>query len=70
MKNTKKCSKCQSTDIARIAGQDRNQIFLGMSALNSALVTHFVCLDCGYSEEWIESKEDLERIRKKFTWKT
>ena len=26
----------------------------------------YVCCDCGYVEEWIESKADLEKIRERF----
>jgi predicted nucleic-acid-binding Zn-ribbon protein len=70
MKNSKSCPKCQSSDIARIEGQvgaygSGNNVFLGSTVFSAVKVTRFVCLDCGFSEEWIESKEDLEKIRKK-----
>lgn len=35
-------------------------------SLYAVKVTRFVCLACGFSEEWIESKGDLQEIKKKF----
>lgn len=43
-----------------------NNIFLGLSIFSAVKVTRFVCLACGFSEEWIESKGDLQEIKKKF----
>jgi len=68
MKNTRTCSKCQSTTIARIEGKvgaygSGNNIMLGWSLWSAMKVTRFVCCDCGYSEEWIESPADLKTIR-------
>lgn len=68
MKNTRSCPKCQSNDIVRIegkAGSYGSNIPIGMSKL-AVTVTRFLCLSCGFLEEWIESKEDLEKIRSKY----
>ena len=73
MKNFRLCPKCQSNDIVRIEGHvghygDGNNIPVKMFvlSLDRVKVTRFLCLNCGFSEEWIESREDLERIRSKF----
>ena len=29
-------------------------------------VTRMVCTECGFSEEWIESKEDRAKLKKKY----
>lgn len=72
MKNTKHCPKCLGEDIVRIEGNwdtygVGNNVRTGIFSI--ALVTKYVCLGCGFSEEWVESKEDLEKIRKKYKTK-
>ena len=71
MKDTGTCPKCRSTDIVRIEGRTGaygtgNNIPTGLSIFSAVKVTRFLCLNCGFSEEWIESKSDLEKIREKF----
>lgn len=72
MKNSRICTKCQSNDIARIEGKvgaygTGNNISTGWTILSAVPVTRYLCLNCGYSEEWVESEEDLEIIRRKYT---
>ena len=71
MKNTKTCPKCHSNDIVRIEGQIRahgsgNNIPTGFAVWSAVKVTRFLCLNCGFSEEWVEDREDLEKLREKF----
>ena len=71
MKYTNLCPKCQSDDILRIEGEVGahgigNNIRTGFSVFSSVKVTRFLCLNCGFSEEWIDSREDLEKLRNKF----
>ena len=71
MKNNGKCTKCNSNDIAKIPGTagvygSGNNIMTGMTAFSAVLVTRYLCCRCGYSEEWIDNKKDLEKIRAKF----
>ena len=68
MKNTRLCPKCQSSDIIRIRGKEEaygagNYVRTGFIA--TAGVHRYVCLTCGFTEEWID-REDLDRIRKKY----
>jgi predicted RNA-binding Zn-ribbon protein involved in translation (DUF1610 family) len=68
MKNTHTCPKCESTKIVRVPG-DRGQdhMVVGpLGVLTSIPVTRFVCCKCGYSEEWIESDGDLERVKERY----
>jgi predicted nucleic-acid-binding Zn-ribbon protein len=71
VKNTRLCSKCNSNNLLKIPGKHTgygagNIITLGWSAINAVKVTRFVCEQCGYSEEWIENKEDIERLITKY----
>ncbi|NLL05624.1 MAG: hypothetical protein GX270_07530 [Clostridiaceae bacterium] len=71
MKNTKQCPKCNSTSLLKIPGKHTgygsgNIIFVGLTALSAVKVTRFVCEQCGYSEEWIENKADIQKLANKY----
>lgn len=68
MKNSKGCPKCQSTDIIKIPGKagaygSGNNIMTGMSIFSAVLVDRYVCSQCGFSEEWINT-EDIKKLKK------
>ena len=70
MKNTKICPKCGSNDILRIEGTNNgygggNNI--KSSVFGVALVTRYLCCNCGFSEEWIEKDEDIKKLKKKYS---
>nr|WP_072537713.1 hypothetical protein [Anaerococcus mediterraneensis] len=70
MKNTNKCPKCGSSDIIKIPGYagaygTGNNIMVGISIKSAVPVDRYLCGDCGYSEEWIDT-EYIEKIKKKF----
>lgn len=67
MKRTHKCPKCGSTEIRRFGGEHSSYNIgnnIRMSAFSQALVTRYVCYNCGFSEEWVESPY-LEQLRNK-----
>lgn len=71
MKNTKTCLKCNSRDILLIPGKHTgygsgNIIMVGSTSIGSVKVTRYLCCNCGYSEEWIDNKMDIEKLRDKF----
>ncbi len=71
MKNSYTCPKCSSRKILRIPGLagaygSGNNIPMGMTVFSSIKVTRYVCRECGYSEEWIDYSEDLEKLKKKY----
>ena len=73
MKRTNTCPKCGSREIIRVPGLEGgfgpgNIIQLGMALFkfNAIDVTRYVCGHCGYSEEWIDNPDDLEKIKGKF----
>jgi hypothetical protein len=71
MQNSKICQKCRSDDIVKIPGTIGsygvgNNIIMGWTIFKAVKVTRYICISCGFSEEWVESSEDLIRIKKKF----
>jgi hypothetical protein len=71
MKTTGKCTKCASSDILKIPGPaglfgSGNNIPVGVTIFSSVKVTRYLCGLCGYSEEWVESASDLQKVRDKY----
>lgn len=71
MKNSKTCPKCQSNEIIRIPGEVRafgagNNITVGATVFSAVKVTRYLCASCGFSEEWVESIDDIASIKKKY----
>ena len=68
MKNSNTCPKCSAQDIIRVISNPSHtaddRIPVGWTVLGAAVpVTRYLCGSCGYSEEWIDSPQDIERIR-------
>jgi hypothetical protein len=67
MKNNGVCPKCNSSDIIRIPGEigsiAGNNIQVGGGRVP---VTRYLCGNCGYIEEWLDSEVNLQNIKKKF----
>lgn len=67
MKNTKQCPKCENKKIIvvdRPTVHHPNSIQTGWLA--SVTVHRYVCNKCGYSEEWINSAEELQQLEKRY----
>src|SRR5579863_5521001 len=73
MKNSKTCPKCHCIDIVRIPGDVRafgaeNTIMVGGRFLPRFVrVTRYLCSKCGFSEEWIDSVEDVSKLKEAFS---
>jgi hypothetical protein len=71
MKNSKRCPKCQSTDIVKIPGDvgaygAGNNIKVGWTVFNAVKVARYLCAACGFTEEWIQLAEDIAKIKKRY----
>lgn len=71
MKKSLTCPKCKSQDIIRIPGRvgehfAGNNIPTGWTSSSAVKVTRYLCGNCGFIEEWIESSADIQKVRKKF----
>ena len=60
MKNTCKCPKCGGTEILRIDGRS---VIGGVipAGWTGAKLNRFLCIGCGYSEEWI-TQTDIAKL--------
>jgi predicted nucleic-acid-binding Zn-ribbon protein len=71
MKNSKKCPKCECADILRIPGKvgaygSGNNISIGRIVFRGVPVTRYLCTSCGFSEEWVDSAEDIAKLTQKY----
>jgi transposase-like protein len=67
MKNSGKCPKCQSNDVVRIAGGTgtSGNIFMGTFS-GIVLLTRYLCASCGFVEQWVESADDIAKVKRKY----
>ena len=72
MKNGTPCPKCGSRRIIRIPDDPRryaseNNIYTTAATLLGKIpVIRYVCRDCGYVENWVETRRELEKLEKTF----
>ncbi|MFA6549952.1 MAG: hypothetical protein WCT36_01185 [Candidatus Gracilibacteria bacterium] len=68
MKNTNKCPKCSGEKIIKIPGRNRNSYFnlINAKMFSAIYVTRYLCNKCGYSEEWIDGKEDINKLVERY----
>lgn len=64
MKNNNNCVKCSSSEVYIVpAHKNHYGGTVGKGIIMVALVRRHLCLSCGYSEEWVSEKKDLEEIK-------
>lgn len=71
MKNLPVCPKCGSHEIVRIPDNGRysssNNIYTSTVTLFGKIpVIRYVCTSCGYVENWVENRQELDEIKKTF----
>lgn len=72
MKNTGCCPKCHSRNIVRVPDNPNrhasgNNIYTTtMTLFGKIPVIRYVCCDCGYVENWVEKRHELDEIKKSF----
>ena len=73
MKNGNLCPKCGSREIVRIPDNPRrhasgNNIYTTRATLLGKIpVIRYVCCGCGYTENWVETRRDLEKLKETFS---
>ena len=72
MKNTGRCPKCGSRKVLRVPdhpgryASGSNIYTSTFTLLGKIPVIRYVCLDCGYTEHWVETAEEREALRRAF----
>lgn len=71
MKQAHSCPKCGSVRVVRIPDNGRyangNNIYTSNVTLFGRIpVIRYVCVECGYVENWVEDKRDLEKLESVF----
>lgn len=72
MKNTHKCPKCGSSEIIRVPDNpyrhaSGNNIYTTkMTLIGKIPVIRYVCSSCGYVENWVEGRGELDELRRSF----
>ncbi|HRO07687.1 MAG TPA: hypothetical protein PK611_00405 [Saprospiraceae bacterium] len=68
MKISNTCPKCLGNQIAVIEGGTfKGNVYNTISlTFNVIYLTRYVCTQCGYCENYIDSPSDLETIKRKF----
>lgn len=72
MKNTGKCPKCGQGNILRVPDHpgrhaSGNNIYTSTVTLMGKIpVIRYVCADCGYTENWVEQKNEREKLWRAF----
>ena len=73
MKNGNLCPKCGSRKIVRIPDNPRrhasgNNIYTTQATLLGKIpVIRYVGCGCGYTENWVETRRDLEKLKETFS---
>ncbi len=60
-----RCGKCGSGDPLRVPATpgEHSHIVTGDRVLHTVAVEKYVCTDCGYVEQWVNSKADLAQLK-------
>lgn len=72
MKNTGTCPKCGGRELVRIPDTpgryaSGNNIYTSTLTLMGKIpVIRYVCANCGYVEEWVETAAQLEKLKRTF----
>ena len=68
MKKDNQCTKCGSADLLRIPAlpTDEPHFSVGDRGMRTVPVTRYVCTTCGFVEEWVDSKEDLAKLKEQY----
>ena len=70
MKSQGTCTKCASPDVVRVPGEvggygAGNNVRVG-NPLQRVPVARYVCVACGYAEEWVDDPDDLRRVAERY----
>lgn len=70
MKNNKICLKCNSNNIIKVPGKtgsygEGGNIPAGFLR-GTVNISRYLCCNCGFIEEWVDNKSDIEKLVKEY----
>jgi Zn ribbon nucleic-acid-binding protein len=71
VKNSSECPKCHSEDILKIwsypaSNRRGDSIPFGPWIFSDIPVTRYLCCSCGFTEEWIDSTDDIQNLKQQY----
>ncbi len=66
MKNRGVCRKCKSHDIIRIDAKLEGGTVIYLGLMDSVALSRFICGNCGFTEEWLEGEEEIDKLKRRF----
>ena len=66
MKTGRPCPKCASDDQLYVPGgflEGQNDATIGVFLGTRFRIARYVCLQCGFTEEWVDRPEDMDTAR-------
>ena len=67
MQYTHVCPKCHASSVVRIPGVvGPYGAAILLTTLSAVPVSRYACLNCGFVEEWIDTPDDLAKLRRKY----
>jgi predicted nucleic-acid-binding Zn-ribbon protein len=71
LNNSNTCPKCQSREIIVVSLRKTKSTIIPIAFTMACCVnlSRHVCGACGFTEEWIHDKNDIDRLRAKFAAK-
>ena len=64
MKKTGSCPKCEGNAIERIPGDGQSKNGIPTGLFSWVPVTRYVCMECGFIEEYVDEQIKLQKISK------
>jgi hypothetical protein len=65
MKYTGQCTKCNSSDVLEVKGSrynTYNYIYLNSWGTKYAIIDRYVCVRCGFTEEYVKVDDKFNKI--------
>jgi len=62
------CLKCGSDELvqAPFVPGDAPHITVGERSLHQVAVPRYVCVNCGFIEQWVDHRQDLNRLKEEY----
>ena len=68
MRYSYQCPKCQSKEVVEVVGSSLNayqKIPLTKWGMKSAVLDRYVCINCGYTEEYVQLNDSFKKTARR-----